>query len=552
MCVIMKKMLTALFILALAIVFTVPALAANTTTYTIDEFGVSVNVPTSFIVFTRDIDENDPNLNLLGFDKSTLLNSMIEGDIYLDIISPNNDYSILISNQKMDLTEMMPNIEDYSDADLQIMYEQVEDALEDIGVICLSKEIYFSDNYKFIKIQSIDSNNYPCIQLMTFVNGKTTTFTMESFTGTLSQEMKNVLTQIVNSMEIESTPIIVYKRPTSYTNGDCGVSFTVRAGWGQYEQVVEQGYTKIKFVNEAGNTMLFGYKDIYSELPLDDQTMYSREDINCAYIDEDDLRSILTEDGSEISDINYRYFDHIKYFKVYLNKDTFINDTNTIMYIMVFHGTMYIFNFDGYEESTAYEDFVNLVASANYEEIITTNQFKNLMGIPANEEGFMLISALIVLSIAAVLLYMVPIIIYRYGIKKTPLAKKKAMKIMLIYGPCFCAIIIIFALAESSFRITALCAILWSFVNYAILKGGKAKTAPQNSFSAAGNAPKYYNPASPNTMYPIEPSLPFSPYVSAPPYTQSVMSSNAQYCRFCGAPLEPGRPFCGKCGSKMK
>lgn len=105
-----------------------------------------------------------------------------------------------------------------------------------------------------------------------------------------------------------------------------------------------------------------------------------------------------------------------------------------------------------------------------------------------------------------VILCSLPIIIYRYAIKKEPVEKKKARKITIIYGVC--AFLVSVAIVSSSgTRASAGTAVVfWSFVNYFVLTRGHkaAQTAPEVLF-----------------------------------------------CSRCGSPLEPGSNFCGNCGERV-
>lgn len=58
----MKKLITSFF---LFFIFIVSASAMNYDNYSIDEIGISLNIPSDYYIFTRDITENDSNLQNL-------------------------------------------------------------------------------------------------------------------------------------------------------------------------------------------------------------------------------------------------------------------------------------------------------------------------------------------------------------------------------------------------------------------------------------------------------------------------------------------------------
>jgi hypothetical protein len=48
------------------------AFAAGSTTYDLDDLGLSIVIPDSYIVFTRSIESNDPHLSEYGLTKDGL------------------------------------------------------------------------------------------------------------------------------------------------------------------------------------------------------------------------------------------------------------------------------------------------------------------------------------------------------------------------------------------------------------------------------------------------------------------------------------------------
>lgn len=52
-------------------------------TYTLGDTGVRIDVPSDYVVFTRDIDGNDPSLSAYGLNKAELLEYMEANDTYL-------------------------------------------------------------------------------------------------------------------------------------------------------------------------------------------------------------------------------------------------------------------------------------------------------------------------------------------------------------------------------------------------------------------------------------------------------------------------------------
>ena len=72
------------------------AFAANST-YELDELGMSIELPSDHVVFTRDIKANDLNLIAYGLTKDGLSSLMQERSIYLNAWDEDINYEIIVT-----------------------------------------------------------------------------------------------------------------------------------------------------------------------------------------------------------------------------------------------------------------------------------------------------------------------------------------------------------------------------------------------------------------------------------------------------------------------
>ena len=79
----MKRILTTLLIFCFVLCLLPVSAFAATGTYDLDELGMSIELPSDHVVFTRDIKANDPNLSAYGLTKDGLSSLMQERSIYL-------------------------------------------------------------------------------------------------------------------------------------------------------------------------------------------------------------------------------------------------------------------------------------------------------------------------------------------------------------------------------------------------------------------------------------------------------------------------------------
>ncbi len=89
---------------------------------------------------------------------------------------------------------------------------------------------------------------------------------------------------------------------------------------------------------------------------------------------------------------------------------------------------------------------------------------------------------LLIIFLLTALFYCVPILIYRFGIKKSPLPKNQAKKITIIYGLlAFIGVSAIKYYLLDTGSVAGGAVLLWSYINYAILKGGKESTSSSSN-----------------------------------------------------------------------
>ena len=93
----MKKSLSTLWIFFLAFcLLPMPAFAAGST-YVLDELGMSIEIPSDHVVFTRNIKSDDPDLSAYGLTKDGLSSLMQERSIYLNAWDKDINYEIIVT-----------------------------------------------------------------------------------------------------------------------------------------------------------------------------------------------------------------------------------------------------------------------------------------------------------------------------------------------------------------------------------------------------------------------------------------------------------------------
>jgi len=148
--------------------------------------------------------------------------------------------------------------------------------------------------------------------------------------------------------------------------------------------------------------------------------------------------------------------------------------------------------------------------------------------------------------VLAAVLFALPILIYRYAVRRRPVESKRAMAIVLIYGAASLAVISAAAAFLNGSWIAVGAVLLWHIASYFILTYGRKKTENSDSI--------LIEPV--NSHYPSPPGMEVrraetDAGTQTPEKTQEKLKQ-PKYCEMCGAKLRHGCNFCPECGAKVE
>ena len=505
----MKKI--CLLILAIIVLFSFHVTAlASSETYSLDELGMTIDIPSEYIVFTRDIDGSDPALSAYGIDKEDMLDFMESNNIYLNAMDEQVSFEIVVTMTGSTTNDL--NL--WSDTELEALESFFESADNEKNVI-EKYEIYQHEQTKFIKLhvaQQTETNTTYRLQYYTVYDNMAINVALYSYSGKINSDMESILNAIVDTVYFEKPPLLTESYSDTpaflYKDEKTGTEFTVPANWIQEELSEDREYLDVKFISnkESGVSILYGSTDIWAEISSGEETGLSRSDINNSIFTSDEIAEMMGAANGTVSLVQYGGEEYYKYTATSSSSTYGINIKLIITWLIrIENGYLYFFQFSGDDSSTFYDDFESLLESVKYSRAANTSPLSDF-----SKFGIFDIVASLIITIAV---YSVPIVIYRYGILRHPVEKKRAKKISIIYG--------IISFIGMSALISALnkngsasgAILLWSWVNYRILIGGKESQSgsiPDNNFSNNG------------------------------------------YCKWCGAKLINGSNFCSNCGEKIE
>lgn len=383
----MKRVLSVFLSFCLAACFlTVSAFAAGTT-YELDKLGMSIELPSDYIVFTRDIKANDPNLSAYGLTKDGLSSLMQERSIYLNAWDEDINYEIIVTM----LDSPFVDYNQFSDTSLSAFISALETEYDGLGITMIRSEFYQHSQAKFAKIYISQPNNGETaygLQYHTVYNGKAINITLQSYSGKIDSSKETVLKKIVDSAHFDTEPQFnpppTQTEAFTYTDPTSGMTFTVPANWVEEPMFEEREFIDVKFVSklEEGLAIIFASEDMLSDGFLEEsgvsgieKLLVSRSDLDNSMLTKADVAAMYGESESAVSIVTcgnkeYYIFETVQSGTAY---GMTMKVPMTIL-LRCENGFMYMFQFCGTTDNPYYGDFVDLLNSVKYPVVRDTHK----------------------------------------------------------------------------------------------------------------------------------------------------------------------------------
>lgn len=362
-------------LLCMALLVPISAQATGTTTYDLDQLGMSIDIPNDYDVFTRDTPADDPAYAWYGFTKKDLDSLLEQQNAYLNALLPDISQEIVVIMVDSPLQNLSP----MSNAAISFFASELDNTYEDLGYTFLKYEIYQHEQIKFLKIYVFQENNglpdYG-LQYYTACNGQGISITLHSYTGEITQADEDALQKIVDSAVFQNAEPIpeadISAEPFEYVDAKTGVSFTVPANWREEALFDERETISAKFVStlEEGVIILYGSVDMWEQMPEMEKSGVSRFEVDNRIFSEVDSAELAKSwgiEGGEVSQVEYggrTYFmlDGTLGGQVY--GQTVLTPA-TVM-LRVENGYLFLFQFMGGSDSPYFQDFTQLLSSVFY------------------------------------------------------------------------------------------------------------------------------------------------------------------------------------------
>lgn len=169
--------------------------------YTIDDMGMSVKIPKSFTVITRDTMREDEALVAAGIDYDEIMTAFLAANIYLQAFSPDNSIKVTLTMVSDDYSKSVNNYSELTASQRQ----EVLDAFLADGVYLSGVEKKYGNKVFFelaLKTESQDKTIYTS-QYNTVINGMNINVTLQKDNDELSTDEIKILSGIAESMSFD-------------------------------------------------------------------------------------------------------------------------------------------------------------------------------------------------------------------------------------------------------------------------------------------------------------------------------------------------------------
>jgi hypothetical protein len=199
----MKKTLIATCMAVTFIVLSILPAFATTTSYTLDELNMTIDVPKEFATLTRNVKEDDPNIKLFGFKTPREVNDLLKAhNGYLNTSPKNGAYGILVTMKVEDNGKKLFDLNLLTNKELDQTIKKAT-KLNSKQIKYTSNEIYQHKQAKFIIFRGLlndGSNQSYLTQYFTIYNGQTISINLYSYTGPATPEAELQQKEIVDSI----------------------------------------------------------------------------------------------------------------------------------------------------------------------------------------------------------------------------------------------------------------------------------------------------------------------------------------------------------------
>ena len=415
----MKRVLAALLSCCLAAFLLPMPVFATASTYDLDELDMCVDIPPEHVVFTRDMEDGDPNLSAYGWTKDELSSFMRERNMYLNAWDEDVNYEIVITM----VEGLLVDFAGVGDTALNALASMLSTEYESTGITCMESYVYQHSQAKFIRMHMSQPNQGDTVyglQYYTIYDGKAISVTLHSYSGTIDAQQRRILKTIVDSIRFGTDPQLrppLRTEAFSYTDPDSGMSFTVPDNWVETPMSGDAEFLDVRFTStlDEGLSILFSSEDLFQaeevvgEITGVQRLLLDRSEYGNDLLTRADVAEMY---GCEEADVSMVTYGGREYFMAQSVVEGEVYGIPVSMpmtrLVRCENAYLYVFHFNGSRSSEHFRDLRSLMNSVEYPDFEGERAARELV------VGSWLVLAVLVL----IALCLLPVFIWRSRKKK--------------------------------------------------------------------------------------------------------------------------------------
>lgn len=581
-----KRFLPFLFaacLLCLAQVLCVVVLADAGTKVHVDDVGLTITVPQEYEVFLHGTDADDPRFSKMGID-GAIVAEALSGNVYLSAITEDFSSEIAIT---MDENQYYKDYNLLGEATVDALAGLSEDYFASMGIDLIEHTTYQHTQALFAVYSYKQRFASGCaLQYSTVYDSHSINITFWSYDGDITQADKDNAKSIVDGIVFDKAPMLpaVEETPAfEYTDENSHVSFTVPRNWAQKDLLASSESMTAKFTrNGAPGTMItFAAIDVWGTMSDSERLGFTRADFTDVNLGDETMIELFESIGFTKNNTKKVKYGDATYYtaRVQATVDKYGIEVSPELsvFVRINSGWLYQFMYSGAEQGEAYNDLTSLLESVEYPEYAFNKKLETAVPDkvptqesvvpdktdipehtthvkattpentvpnkttapdkvtapttaavqestePATATTAMLICALIVL------IYIVPVLVYRYAIRRAPAERNAAAVVMIVSALLGCIVIGVLTAVKSGYAIGFVGVGLCSYISYIMLvTGTKSATHRAPSTPAPGSAQ------------------------ASSSQTNHADTQDIVRCPVCQAEVPSNHAFCHKCGYELK
>lgn len=199
-------MLKKLLLLVISFLFIIgcSVSASETVTYNIKEIDVNVDIPAEYLVFTRNIKDDDPALQKSGLTKDFILSYLESGNMYLCAMPEDNEFEIYLSYITTD--ENVPSFSELTPEGEKTLIRSITDNLAVSNMQPSNFSFYDNNGKMFIKYEIQQNKTDYMLSHSTLYDKKNINIMLRPASGQFTDEQRNIIEEIANSINYATSP----------------------------------------------------------------------------------------------------------------------------------------------------------------------------------------------------------------------------------------------------------------------------------------------------------------------------------------------------------